>query len=134
MVQAAFFCVQITGIFPNFGRCGNSRLWHMLLEVFLQEFRMSRMSDTQSGGSQNLKDSAAEVAGKVRDMGSQVRDAATEKFDDLRQQANDYYEQGRERARELEQSLESYVQEKPIQSLLIAAGVGMLLGVLWKRS
>jgi ElaB/YqjD/DUF883 family membrane-anchored ribosome-binding protein len=25
------------------------------------------------------------------------------------------------------------VQEKPIQSLLIAAGVGMLLGMFWKR-
>ena len=30
--------------------------------------------------------------------------------------------------------LEEYVQEKPIQSLLIAAGVGLLLGILWKRS
>jgi len=25
------------------------------------------------------------------------------------------------------------VQEKPIQALLMAAGVGMLLGILWKR-
>jgi ElaB/YqjD/DUF883 family membrane-anchored ribosome-binding protein len=30
--------------------------------------------------------------------------------------------------------LEDYVREKPLRSLLIAAGVGMLLGILWKRS
>jgi ElaB/YqjD/DUF883 family membrane-anchored ribosome-binding protein len=35
---------------------------------------------------------------------------------------------------EMEQSLEQYVQEKPIQALLMAAGVGLLLGILWKRS
>ena len=52
----------------------------------------------------------------------------------MREQAADYYEHGRRRASEMEQSLEQYVQEKPIQSLLIAAGVGMLLGILRKRS
>ena len=52
----------------------------------------------------------------------------------LRDQASEYYEQGRQRAQEWEQGLEQYVQEKPVQSLLIAAGVGMLLGLLWKRS
>ena len=56
------------------------------------------------------------------------------RYGQLRDQATDYYEQGRQRATEMEQSLEQYVHEKPIQSLLIAAGVGMLLGVLWKRS
>jgi ElaB/YqjD/DUF883 family membrane-anchored ribosome-binding protein len=34
---------------------------------------------------------------------------------------------------EMEQNLEQYVQEKPIQALLMAAGVGLLLGILWKR-
>ena len=42
-------------------------------------------------------------------------------------------EQGRQRAMEMEQSLEAYVQEKPIQALLMAAGAGLLLGMLWKR-
>jgi ElaB/YqjD/DUF883 family membrane-anchored ribosome-binding protein len=70
---------------------------------------------------------AAQVAG-------QVRDAAREKFEDLRDQAADYYEQGREKAHEWQHGIEEYVQEKPIKALLIAAGVGMLLGILWKRS
>jgi ElaB/YqjD/DUF883 family membrane-anchored ribosome-binding protein len=81
-----------------------------------------------------LKDSASQIGQDLRNLGGQARDAATQTYEQLRQQAGDYYEQGRDRAREMEQSLETYVQEKPIQSLLIAAGVGMLLGILWKRS
>jgi ElaB/YqjD/DUF883 family membrane-anchored ribosome-binding protein len=98
------------------------------------------MEDTSSGatgsgsGGGQLKDSAQQVGQDLRNLGSQARDAATQTYDQLRQQAGDYYEQGRDRAREMEQSLEQYVQEKPIQSLLMAAGVGMLLGILWKRS
>ena len=55
-------------------------------------------------------------------MGSQVRDAATEQYQNLCDTASEYYEQGRQAVQEWEQSLEDYVQEKPIQSLLIAAG------------
>jgi ElaB/YqjD/DUF883 family membrane-anchored ribosome-binding protein len=70
----------------------------------------------------------------LRDLGGQVRDQAREKYEQFSGQAHDYYDQGRQKAQEWEQGLESYVQEKPIQALLIAAGVGMLLGILWKRS
>ena len=97
---------------------------------------MSRMDDsgTQQGAANQMRDTAKQVQENLRNLGGQVRDAATEKYGQLRDQAADYYEQGRQRATEMEQSLEQYVQEKPIQSLLIAAGVGMLLGILWKRS
>ncbi len=99
---------------------------------------MSRISDSNTGtsasASDQLKESAQQVQQNLRSIGSQARDAASEKFNDLKQQANEYYDQGREQAQEWEKGLEQYVQEKPIQSLLIAAGVGLVLGVLWKRS
>jgi len=85
----------------------------------------------------NQEDSVAGAAEKVRDQASQagqVRDAAREKYEELRDQAADYYEQGREKAHEWQHGVEQYVQEQPIKALLIAAGVGMLLGILWKRS
>jgi ElaB/YqjD/DUF883 family membrane-anchored ribosome-binding protein len=82
----------------------------------------------------DIRETAAEVQQNIRDMGGQIREAAAESYDNLRDQAREYYEQGRERALEWEQGLEDYVREKPLRSLLIAAGVGMLLGILWKRS
>ena len=93
---------------------------------------MTRTNDTGSTKGQ-LKESASQVGEDLRNLGSQARDAATQTYEQLRQQAGDYYEQGRARATEMEQNLEQYVQEKPIQSLLMAAGVGLLLGILWKR-
>jgi ElaB/YqjD/DUF883 family membrane-anchored ribosome-binding protein len=100
---------------------------------------MSRMSDTAAqqkpsqGAGEQFRDTAQQVSQNIREMGSQVRDAASDKYNQLRDQASQYYEEGRQRAAEWERSLEEYVQEKPIQSLLIAAGVGMLLGMFWKR-
>ncbi len=105
---------------------------------------MSRMSDSnagqQGGGAEaggvtgQVREAATQVSQNLRDAGSQIRDQAQEKYNQLRESASQYYEEGRQRAQEWEQGLETYVQEKPIQSLLIAAGVGMLLGFLWRRS
>ncbi|MGB7157417.1 MAG: hypothetical protein WBD40_05090 [Tepidisphaeraceae bacterium] len=98
---------------------------------------MSRMNESESQGAQGqgqMRETAAQVQENLRNLGGQVRDAASEKYSKLREQAGEYYEHGRQRATEMEHSLEQYVQEKPIQSILIAAGVGVLLGVLWKRS
>jgi ElaB/YqjD/DUF883 family membrane-anchored ribosome-binding protein len=96
------------------------------------------MGDTGNAGQGkdqgNLGEAATQVGQNIREMGTQVRDIASEKYGQLRDQAQNYYQQGRERATEWEQGLESYVHEKPIQAVLMAAGVGVLLGLLWKRS
>jgi ElaB/YqjD/DUF883 family membrane-anchored ribosome-binding protein len=80
-----------------------------------------------------VREAASDVGQQVREAGSQVREAAREQYDRLRDQASDYYDRGREMAQEWEQDLEGYIQEQPIKSILIAAGVGLLLGVLLKR-
>lgn len=96
---------------------------------------MSRIETSQGQeGSAKVGDTAAQMSQNIRDLGSQVRDAATEKYSQLREQASTYYDQGRDRATEWEQNLEGYVREKPLQAVLMAAGVGMFLGLLWKRS
>jgi ElaB/YqjD/DUF883 family membrane-anchored ribosome-binding protein len=105
---------------------------------------MSRMGDTanagnmgdqnQGGGGQGIMGQVQQMGENLREKGQQAREAATESYQQLRDQAQDYYQQGREKAQEWEQSLEQYVHEKPLQAVLIAAGVGVLLGVLWKKS
>ena len=41
--------------------------------------------------------------------------------------------QGREKVRQVEQSIEQYIREQPLKSMLIAAGVGLVLGRFWMR-
>jgi ElaB/YqjD/DUF883 family membrane-anchored ribosome-binding protein len=85
-----------------------------------------------------LRDKAADISQNVRDAATdrynQVREAAAAKYNDVRDQATGYVTRSKEAAQEWEQSLEGYVQEKPLQAVLIAAGVGLLLGLIWKRS
>ena len=81
-----------------------------------------------------LRDTAQQVGQQVRERAQQVRDQASEKYEQLRDQASEYYDMGRQRAEQLEGDLENYVREQPVKSLLIAAGVGLLLGILWKKS
>lgn len=101
---------------------------------------MSRMEDSgaaqpaEGGTAENIRNKAKEVGEQLRDMGQQAREKAQAQYERLREHASEYYESGRRHAQEWEQSLESYVREQPIKSLLIAAGIGVVLGALWKRS
>ena len=99
---------------------------------------MSRMGDTgnqgEAGQGGGVTETASQVGQNLRELGGQVRDVASQKYEQLRDSAGDYYQQGRERAQEWEQNIEDYVREKPLQAVLMAAGVGVLLGLLWKRS
>jgi ElaB/YqjD/DUF883 family membrane-anchored ribosome-binding protein len=80
-----------------------------------------------------VRDKAAEVTQNLRDIGNQVSETAQQKYGEAKDRATDYYNKSRETAQEWEQSLESYVQEKPLQAVLIAAGVGLILGLIWRR-
>ena len=93
-----------------------------------------QQNQDQANPADQLKQTAAQVGQQVKDVASQYRDTAREQYDNLRQQASDYYDQGRQQAAEWQESLESYVHEQPVKAVLIAAGVGMFLGLLWKRS
>ena len=83
---------------------------------------------------ENLKGAAREqmenVADEMRDLRTRAKDAVREKYDQARHLAQDYYGRGRERAAEYEEEVVHYVRQKPLVSLLIAAGAGALLGML----
>ena len=80
-----------------------------------------------------LQEKAGEAVQSLRDMGNQAKDAAQEQVENLRGVANEYFEQGRERAKDLEKTLESRIREQPLQSALIAAGIGFVIGVCLMR-
>jgi ElaB/YqjD/DUF883 family membrane-anchored ribosome-binding protein len=90
-------------------------------------------SASSQGAASQIKDKASEMASNIRDMGSQAYDAAAEKYENAKETAAEYYKSGREKAMEWESQIESYVRERPIKSLLMAAGVGVVLGMIWKR-
>ena len=90
--------------------------------------------NTPDQGVNQLKEKATEVASNLRDMGTTARDVAQQQYQTAVDSAQQYYQQGRDQAMEWQGQLEEYVREQPVKALAIAAGVGVVLGILWKRS
>ncbi len=83
------------------------------------------------------KQYASQKAGEVKDQANaalqQGRERAQELYDQGLRQAHDLYDQSKERLHGFEEQVEQYVREKPVQSVLIAAGVGLALGLLLRK-
>ena len=94
----------------------------------------------ESQGTQPLREKVEEVRHHAEEMGQHAqefgacaRDAAQEKIEELRGAASEYYGIGRERSQELVGQVENYIRQEPLKAIMIAAGAGALLGVLFLR-
>jgi ElaB/YqjD/DUF883 family membrane-anchored ribosome-binding protein len=83
--------------------------------------------------SEQLGKQAREVTEDVQKMGGILRNAAQEKLEQAGETAADYFKQGQEKVQGVACACEEYLREKPLTSILIAAGIGWLLGRYWKR-
>jgi len=67
------------------------------------------------------------------EIGNEMREQAQDLMAQGKEVAAEYYEEGRNQVLAWQQQLENQVREKPLQSLLVAAGVGLLFGLLRRR-
>jgi len=63
-----------------------------------------------------------DVGAYIRELGASLKDTIEEKLGELKDDSL-----------EARDRVEDYVREKPVKSLLIAAGAGILLGFLFRR-
>jgi ElaB/YqjD/DUF883 family membrane-anchored ribosome-binding protein len=82
--------------------------------------------------SNQLGKQAKKVTEDLQEMGGTVRNAAQEKLGHVGEQAAEYYEQGRDKVHGVACACEQYLRERPLRSVLMAAGIGWLIGRLWK--
>jgi len=80
-----------------------------------------------------LRAKASELGHDIQEFGEIAKDVAHEQVGHLRENASQFYQRGQGKVEEMERTIEEYVQEQPIKSLLIAAAAGMLLGGIWMR-
>jgi len=80
-----------------------------------------------------IQDAGRDIAGQVQGAGHDIADRAQAFGADGQQLASEYYQQGREQALAWQKQLETQIREKPIQSLCIAGGIGVLLGLILRR-
>ena len=89
--------------------------------------------DGREGAAAKVKEGAVLIGQGVRELGVQAKDMAKEKYGEARERAKGYYQQGKEKLGTYEETVEEYVRERPVKAILIAAGIGVLLGVLLGR-
>ena len=89
---------------------------------------MVNVSKPAAGGKQ-----ARTVTRNHQKLGSNVRDTAQEKVEQLRAGAADRAREGRDKVQQVERSFAQYVREQPLKSILIAVGIGLVLGRFWMR-
>ena len=76
---------------------------------------------------------AQERGPQGRDMTQEVSAQITETARHVGETASQSYEQGRQQLAAWEQSFEENIRAKPLQSVLLATGIGLLLGLLWRK-
>jgi ElaB/YqjD/DUF883 family membrane-anchored ribosome-binding protein len=86
-----------------------------------------------SSTSERLGKQAKEAAEGVEEMGGTVKDAAQEKFEQVGERATECCERAREEAHGVACHCEQFLRHKPLTCVLLAAGVGWLLGRFGKR-
>jgi ElaB/YqjD/DUF883 family membrane-anchored ribosome-binding protein len=76
---------------------------------------------------------AKTVSNELKEMATGITGAAEEKLDQIRDSATEFYEQGRDKIYGAESAIEQYVRERPVKSILIAAGIGLVFGRFFMR-
>jgi ElaB/YqjD/DUF883 family membrane-anchored ribosome-binding protein len=76
---------------------------------------------------------ARTVTQDIHELGGMAQEMAHEKVEQLRENVSDYYEEGRNQVRQVERSFEQFIRQQPLKSILIAAGVGLVIGRFWMR-
>ena len=86
-----------------------------------------------SNTTDQLGNQAREVTENLQTMGRTVRDAAQETLGQAGEKAAEYGEQARDQLHGVACACEQFVRERPLRSVLMAAGIGWLLGRFWNR-
>jgi ElaB/YqjD/DUF883 family membrane-anchored ribosome-binding protein len=95
----------------------------------------TRTSETQGSQALTRQDGhdTAERNDHMQETAKEMRDKAQELMTQGKEVAAEYYQEGRNQVLAWQQQLENQVREKPLQSILVAAGIGLLYGLLRRR-
>ncbi len=76
---------------------------------------------------------AKAAAAEMRGAAAEIRGAAVDAARDIKDRAGAVADEWKGKADGLHKDIETYVREKPTQSLLAALGVGFVVGLIFRR-
>jgi ElaB/YqjD/DUF883 family membrane-anchored ribosome-binding protein len=80
-----------------------------------------------------VSEAVSNATDSVMHAGSRAVEYVREGYDQVGDHARHAYEGARDTGREWESRAEGFVKRQPVKALLLAAGLGIVVGLLWKR-
>lgn len=96
--------------------------------------RFQRLSEDVQGRYRKVSEDVRRGAERAQQEIRRGAEAAREKYEEAADRAREGYDKVRRDAARLSKDVGNYVQDNPGKSILIAAGVGFLLGMIVSRS
>ena len=85
----------------------------------------------------DIRDHAGGMASSIGDIGTAVKDVFIEKLTDVLRRAVSLGDRGQEAVRDaaedVRDNIEERIQARPYKAVLIAAGIGLVLGLVLRR-
>jgi ElaB/YqjD/DUF883 family membrane-anchored ribosome-binding protein len=92
-----------------------------------------RADDSPDPAERSLREQSKKVLRDVRDLGAIAVENVGRTVNHMKDQGRGVLKKGRERATGVHDGFTNYVAEHPTKSLLIALGIGTLLGIIVRR-
>jgi ElaB/YqjD/DUF883 family membrane-anchored ribosome-binding protein len=99
----------------------------------MTRFMTSEVAGSAKKAAGQLTEKAGAMIHDTQDKVEELSNRAQESLDDARAATSHYVERGREKVESLARTVEGQVKAAPISALLLAAGVGLLMGVIFSR-
>jgi ElaB/YqjD/DUF883 family membrane-anchored ribosome-binding protein len=81
----------------------------------------------------SLRDKVSETGHNIAEIGHIAKRAATDKIRSLKRAAYSSVEEGKDKLLALEGRLEGRIKRQPMKSVLIAAGIGLAMGLIFRK-
>jgi len=91
------------------------------------------MTASKDPVTREFREKASDLGHDVQELGKITKELASDTIHRLTDSASEYYKEGLHKAQNLEKSFEDKIRKNPMEAVLIAAGIGLLLGALWRR-
>ena len=89
--------------------------------------------EKENEGLENVKTEASQVAEDMAKLGAAIQGLAADSWQGVRTKLAEIYETGQGKASNVEKKIASRIRAQPMQALLIAAGVGFVIGWLKRK-
>ena len=92
----------------------------------------AKVKEKAGVASSRVKEKAGEATSRVKEKAEQVSTVAREQYGVAAQRARQGYDKARKDLDHLTQDVNEYVRDNPGKAVLIAAGVGFLIGLVFR--